>query len=316
MTTYLINRFFHSLVTLLIIFTFAFALIRFAPGGPEMMLCGPGFSAQEAVAVRAKFGLDQPIHIQYLKWLRSLLRGDLGRSYKELRPVTAVIRDRLSNTLILSLSAFILALLISIPLGVSCALKQNKWYDYVTTAFSLIGISLPVFWLGILLILVFAVRLRLLPSAGMATLGQEFSLVDRLAHLVMPVTVIVVWRVAPWTRYVRSSMIEAMREDYIRTARAKGLAESSVNFKHALKNALIPVVTIIGLSLPRVVAGSVVTETVFAWPGMGRLAVNAAYYRDYPVIMGLLVVFSTMVVISNLFIDILYMYLDPRVRLK
>jgi peptide/nickel transport system permease protein len=316
MITYLINRFFHSLITLLIILTFTFALVRFAPGGPEMMLCGPAFTAQEAAAVRAKLGLDQPLHIQYLKWLRGLLRGDLGRSYKELRPVTAVIRDRLSNTLILSLSAFLLALLISIPLGVFCALKQNQWYDYGITAFSLVGISLPVFWLGILLIIVFAVKLHLLPSAGMATLGQEFSLADRLAHLIMPVTVIVVWRVAPWTRYVRSSMIEVMREDYIRTARAKGLAERSVNFKHALKNALIPVVTIIGLSLPRVVAGSIVTETVFAWPGMGRLAVTAAYYRDYPVIMGLLVVFSTIVVISNLFIDILYTYLDPRVRLK
>lgn len=316
MTTYLINRVIHSVITLLIIFTFTFILIKFAPGGPELMLCGPQVSAEAVDALRAKLGLDQPIHIQYLKWLRSLLRGDLGRSHKELRPVTAVIRQRLSNTLVLSLSAFLLALLISIPLGVFCALKQNQWYDYAVTTFSLIGISIPVFWLAILLILVFAVKLRLLPSAGMATLGQEFSLVDRLAHLVMPVTVIVVWRVAPWTRYVRSSMIEVMGEDYIRTARAKGLAERSVNFKHALKNALIPVVTIISLSLPRVVAGSVVTETVFAWPGMGRLAVNAAYYRDYPVIMGLLVVFSTMVVISNLFIDILYTYLDPRIRLK
>lgn len=316
MTTYLINRFIHSVITLFIIITFVFVIIRLAPGGPEVMLGAEDMSAEDAARFRAKLGLDQPMHIQYLKWLKALLRGDLGKSYMEHRSVITVIRERVPNTLRLALSAFFLALLLSIPLGVLCAIKPYRWYDYVITFFSLIGISMPVFWIGILLIIIFAVKLRLLPSAGMATLGAEFSLADRLAHLAMPATVLTVYHLARWTRYTRSSMLEVIGEDYIRTARAKGLAARSVVFKHALKNAFIPVITVIGLSLPGLVGGAAITETVFAWPGVGRLAVTAAYRRDYPVIMGILVMFSAMVIISNLLIDILYMYLDPRVRLK
>lgn len=315
MPAYLIKRFIQSIITLLAIITLTFVIIRLAPGGPEVILGGE-VSAEELLLFRAKLGLDQPVHIQYLKWFGALLRGDLGKSYIEHRPVITVIGERVPNTLLLTLSAFFLSLLLSIPLGVVSAMKPYRWFDYAITSFSLIGISTPVFWAGILLMIIFAVKLGLLPSAGMATIEKEFSIADRLAHLIMPVTVLTSYYVAQWTRYARSSMLEVIGEDYIRTARAKGLAERGVVFKHALKNALIPVVTIIGLSLPGLVGGAAITETVFAWPGMGRLAVTAAFRRDYPVIMGILVIFSAMVVISSMLIDILYMYLDPRVRLE
>ena len=316
MTAYLFSRVGHSLLTLFVILTIAFVIIRVAPGGPEVILGGEELSAEDIARFRTSLGLDQPLHVQYFKWMLALVRGDLGRSYMEHRPVLDVIVQRLPNTILLTTTAFVLGLLISIPLGVFSAVKPRSLLDYGITMFTMVGISMPVFWLGILMIIVFAVELRLLPSAGIGAAGEGFDLADRVTHLVMPATVLAFYHLAEWTRYTRASMLDTIGEDYVRTARAKGLPERGVVFKHALRNALIPVVTVIGLSLPGLVGGAAIVETVFAWPGMGRLAVTAAFRRDYPVIMGLLVIFSALVILSNLIIDLLYPYLDPRVRLK
>ncbi len=313
MGAYIIRRLLQAVVLLFIVSVVTFALIHKAPGGPAL-LADPGLSREEVQRISANLGLNDPLPVQYARWLGHLLRGDLGRSYSNVVPVTALIRSRLPNTITLTLSALAIAVVVALPLGIVSALRRHSWIDHLATLLSVIGVSIPVFWFGIILIIVFAVQLKVLPAGDMYTPGAASSLVDRLKHLILPAIVLSSFNLAELTRYMRSSMIGVLGEDYIRTARAKGLSGRIVVGRHALKNALIPVITILGILVPRAVGGAAITETVFSWPGMGRLAVEGATTRDYPVVMGVTLTVAAIVIASSLVTDLLYAYLDPRIR--
>src|SRR5687768_7549365 len=293
----------------------SFALMKAAPGGPmSIYLENPDVTADDVAAIRVQLGLDDPIPVQYLKWVGSLLRLDWGYSFVTNERVIDRIAQRLPNTLELMLVSFILTLVIAVPVGVLAAVRQYSWFDYVATGAAFFGISMPVFWFGLLMILTFAVTLGWLPTSGNATIGAEFDLVDRLRHLIMPATVLALVSAAGYTRYIRGAMLEVIHQDYIRTARAKGLRERLIIVRHAFKNAALPFVTLIALDLPDLFTGAVVTETIFAWPGMGRLYLESLSRLDYSVLMAILTVSAALVILSNLLADILYAYLDPRIR--
>lgn len=306
---YVVGRLLQAVVLLAVVSVITFALIMAAPGGPAI-LYDPSITADEAERIRALLGLDQPAHIQYLRWLGNVIRGDLGTSYTLGLPVAEVIAHRLPATLLLSGASILFAVALGIPLGMLSAVRRNSWIDNAVTAISFMGMSIPVFWYGLMLMILFSVRWRLLPAGGLET----DTVASTLKHLVLPAVVLGTVHMAEITRYTRASMLSVLHQDYIRTARAKGVKETWVLAKHALKNAILPVVTVIGLLLPKVATGSAITEQVFAWPGMGQLAVRAAYQRDYPVIMGVTLVVSVVVILCNLVVDLLYVYLDPRVR--
>lgn len=313
MGTYLARRLTQSLLVLVLISVATFAIIHLSPGGPEVLLAGDLSPADREYIIR-NLGLDQPLHVQLARWFGAVLRGDFGRSFNQQRPVMDVIRERLPATVLLAATSLILAIALGVPLGVVAARRPNSWVDYSATGISVLGVSVPSFWLGILLILLFSVRWRLLPSAGMATIGAEFSLADLFKHLLMPTVVLSLVYLAQIASYTRASMLDVMQRDYVRTARAKGVRERIVLFHHALRNGLIPVVTVVGLLIPRLVGGAAITETIFSWPGMGRLAVEAAFKRDYPLVMGITVVFALAVIASNLLVDVIYGLVDPRIK--
>jgi peptide/nickel transport system permease protein len=313
MVRYIIRRLLQSIVLLFIVSSITFLLIHSAPAGPSL-LANPDLTREEVETMTTNLGLDEPLPVQYVRWLGNVLRGDLGTSYGTVEPVSTVIMDRLPNTLLLTGVALVISISIAIPLGVLSATRQNTVVDRIIAGFSFLGISVPVFWLGIMLIILFAVRWELLPAGGMYTLGQERSFPDLLKHMVLPLSVLVVANLAALVRYTRSGMINVLNEDYVRTARAKGLANRKVVFGHALRNALIPVITIVAISIPNAVSGAAITETVFSWPGMGRLAVNAANTRDYPVVLGATLTVAVVVILSNLLADLLYAVVDPRIR--
>ncbi|NOK58132.1 MAG: ABC-type dipeptide/oligopeptide/nickel transport system, permease component [Chloroflexi bacterium AL-N10] len=311
MTQYLIRRLLQSALMLTIMSIILFALITSVPGG--LMTAyenNPDITKEDYTRLQAKYGLDTPVHIRYVKWVGNMLRGDWGNSFVSNRPVTQEIGERLPNTLLLMGTALIVTLLIAIPLGILSALKQYSLFDHIATTLAFAGQSLPVFWFGLLLIILFAVVLKgpdgrpLLPGAGMATPGEPFSLIDRIRHLILPVTMLSVVSVAGYMRYMRSSMLEVIGQEYVRTARAKGLRERMVILQHALRNALIPLVTLIALEIPLLFGGAVFTETIFAWPGMGRLYIDSAFKTDYPVLMALLMINSALIIFGNLLADI------------
>jgi len=314
MTGYLLRRFLQAVVLLWIVTVVTFVLIHTAPGGPAV-LQNPDLGRDQVEQFRANLGLTDPLPVQYFRWLRGALRGDFGRSYNTVEPVLGLVATRLPNTLLLTGIAVGLALAIAIPLGVISATHRNSAFDRVIAGISFLGISTPVFWLGIVLMVVFSVQLRVLPAGGMYQVGAAFSVGDRLRHLVMPVFVLLIANLAEVTRYTRSAMIGALGEDYVRTAHAKGLSARAVLFHHALRNALIPVITIIGVYLPRAVSATAITETVFTWPGMGQLAVQSAATRDYPVVLGATLAVAVFAVASSLLTDLAYGYVDPRIRL-
>jgi peptide/nickel transport system permease protein len=254
--------------------------------------------------------------VQYVVWLRRALAGDWGQSFAEHRPVLAVVLERVPATLTLTASALGFSLLLGLLLGAAAASVRRRAVQAAVQALAVVGMSVPTFWSGTLLLLVFAVYLRWLPSGGMATIGGAFSLADRLVHLVGPTLVLGSVYVAQWTRYVQAGLDETLREEYVRAARAKGLAEPALLWKHALPNAAIPLLTVVGLELPRLLAGAMVTEVVFAWPGLGRLLTGGLLARDYPVAMGVLMLLGAGVVLANVLTDLGYAWLDPRVRLR
>lgn len=292
-----------------------FAVIQAAPGGPETMLFQSGrIVDQEAVeAYRTRLGLDQPLPVQYVRWLGAAITGDLGMSFARNRPVKDVILEHLPASLELMGAAFILAAVLALGLGVVSAVRQYSWIDHLGTGLSFAGIAMPVFWFGLILQLVFAVQLGWLPASGRQTTGVD-TLPDHLAHLILPGVVLSLRYVAGWSRYLRSSMLGALRSDFVRTARAKGLSERRVVWVHALRNAMIPVVSVMALDTAGLFSGAIITETVFAWPGIGRLFVLAMTQRDYPVLMGILLLGAVMVILFNLLADLLYGWLDPRIR--
>jgi peptide/nickel transport system permease protein len=312
-TSYLIRRLLQTAVLLVVVSLVVFALVTQAPGGPGILLdrnMGPAEVAQ----MRAILGLDQPLHVQYLRWLGQVLRGNLGVSYQVGVPVREVIAQMLPNTLLLSAAALVLTVVVAIPAGVVSAARPYSAADHTVTFLALFGVSVPTFWYGLMLIVLFSVFLGWLPPGGMQTLGSPPSAWDMARHLVMPAVVLGTANMALVARYTRSSTLDVLRQDYVRTARAKGLPESAVLYRHAFRNALLTVVTVVGLQLPRLVGGAAITETVFAWPGMGSLAVRAAFERDYPMIMGITLVISAVVALSSLLVDLLYGWIDPRIR--
>jgi peptide/nickel transport system permease protein len=298
-----------------------FFILSKAPGGPlTPYLQNPHITAADIARLKHNFGLDRPLYVQYFAWLGNVLRGDLGYSTSNSEPVTQAIFERLPATLLLMGTSIGLSLLVGVAFGIYAAIRPYSVQDYIITTFAFFGQSMPVFWLALMCQLAFAVAgitafgyHFALPSAGISS-SDTFDLGDRLQHLVLPVLVLSFLNIAVWSRFTRSSMLEVIKTDYIRTATAKGLSKSYVVMRHALKNALIPVVTIVAVSAPSLVAGAVVTETIFAWPGMGRLFINALGQFDFALLMGYLVLISFLVVLFNLIADVSYAWLDPRVK--
>jgi len=311
--SYVLRRLGFAALMLVGVSMILFALMRAAPGGPEAVLVGGEFSAEAAAQIRQRLGLDRPLALQYATWASAALRGDLGRSFKTGDPVATLIADRLGPTLQLTGGALLFALVVALPMGVLAAVRRGTAWDTLGSAVALFGVSFPSFWLGIMLILLFSEALPWLPPSGLADYGREGDVLSRLRHAVLPTLTLGLIQMAAVMRFTRSSLLETLRQDYVRTARAKGLADGRVIWHHALRNALIPVVTVVGLSLPTLVGGAVLTETVFAWPGIGRLAVGAVFERDYPVIMGVNLVVAAVVITANLVTDLAYTVIDPRI---
>jgi peptide/nickel transport system permease protein len=308
------QRVVQGLIVLVLVSAITFLLVNLAPGGPSSLMRMDATPEQREALAR-RFGLDQPVPVRYVQWLTGALHGDLGTSLSSNEPVTFRIGQRLPNTLLLAGTALVVSILVGIPMGVVAALRRNSLPDFVVATVSVLGLSVPAFWLGIILILTFSVSLRLLPSSGIASSGDEGDLGDRLQHLVMPALVLSTTVLPYVVRFTRSALLDVLHQDYVRTATAKGLSRAGVVYGHALRNALVPVVSIIGTQVPRLVGGSVVTEAVFGWPGMGRLAVEAASGRDYPLIVGITVIVAAVVVSSSLVVDLAYTWLDPRIRI-
>jgi peptide/nickel transport system permease protein len=319
---YIIRRLLQAIPLVFLVSVSVFALVHLVPGGP-MGVYGknPNLTADDLARLEAQLGLDQPLHVQYLSWLEKVMQGDFGYSYDTRRPALTEIADRLPATLYLVGITFLVVLLIAIPVGVISAVKQYSWVDITVTTLTFAGQALPVFWVGLMLILIFygwarnpATGQPLLPSGGMRTLGGEFSITDHLVHLILPVVTLGLAWVSWYSRYLRASMLDVLHQDYIQAARAKGLPERIVLLRHALKNAAIPLVTIVALDLPFLFNGALYTEMIYSWPGMGRLFFRAAVRRDYPILMAITMFSSILVILSNLIADIVYAYLDPRVR--
>jgi peptide/nickel transport system permease protein len=321
MSRYIVRRLLEAIPLLLLVSLVMFFVLRLVPGGP-LAVYARGQTSPEALAeLRVKLGLDQPLIVQYGRWLGRAVQGDLGNSYQTGRPVTVEVFERLGPTAYLIGSTFLVVLIISVLVGVLSAIRQYSLLDIGTTTLTFIGQALPVFWVGLMLILIFfswiknpATGLPLLPAGGMHTIGADFNLWDWLSHLILPMVTLGLGWVSWYSRYLRASMLDVIHEDYIRTARAKGLSESKVVFKHALKNAAIPLVTIVALDLPALFGGSLFVEIIFSWPGMGRLFFRAVELRDYPILMGTILIIAMMMVFANLLADVVYAYLDPRIR--
>ncbi len=326
MTKYLIRRLVGAVPLVLGISTIIFFLVNLAPGDPTLLLLSPGMSQEVVEQMRVNFGLDQPIHIRYAKWLGAMLTGDFGYSFSHSRPVLAVLMDFFPNTLLLSLSALLVAFAGGVVLGTVQAVRQYSLTDAGLSVVLLFFYSMPSFWLALMLILSMSVFARNVwdlpiwfPASGMMGVDYDFlsagaRFKDRLMHLVLPTLSLALVLMAGIARYMRGSMLEVVRQDFVRTAHAKGLPERVVVFKHALRNAVIPIITLIGLYIPVLFSGTVFIEVVFAWPGMGRILVDAIFARDYPLVMAGTFFFATIVVFANLVADVLYAVIDPRIR--
>ncbi len=317
MTHYILRHILISFFLLIILSMLAYSILVAMPGGPLAAYSeDPDVRPEDIEALKHQLGLDQPVLIQYLKWLGKFIRGDWGFSFSSKLPVLELVISRLMNTVYLMGSSMLVALLIAVPLGIISAVKQYSFFDYLATAVAFFGLSMPTFWLGLLFIILFAVNWPLFPAGGMATIGQPFSIVDRLHHLVLPCLTIAVVTAGIYLRYLRASMLDILHQNFMLVARSKGISEKRVIMTHGLKNAAIPFITIVTLQLPRLFTGAVVTEAIFAWPGMGRLFWDSALARDYPVLMGIIIISAVLVMFSNLSADLLYAVIDPRVRYR
>jgi peptide/nickel transport system permease protein len=316
MRTFLVRRLGAVVPTLLAVSIVVFLLLHAAPGGPmAVYLNSPNADPEDLRRIEERLGLHDPYPVQYAKWLGAMLMGDWGISYKYARPVGGIVGERVLNTIQLVMASLIVAAIVAVPLGIIAATARPS-VQRLIGAMSMLGVSVPTFWLGIVVLLLFSVKLRLLPSGGMATLGADFSLADRLWHLLAPACVLATLEIAGWSRYLRSMLLEALRQEFVRTARAKGLAERRVVLRHAFRNALLPLITLLGLQGGRLVGGAMITETVFAWPGMGRLLVDSLIGRDYPVLMASFMLMAVLVLVGNLLADLTYGLADPRIRLE
>jgi peptide/nickel transport system permease protein len=315
MSAYLLRRLGQSLLLLVLVSMIGFAVVHLAPGGPlAQFTLTPGMTQADLARIAHQMGLDRPLPIQYWEWFRRMLGGDWGRSYRDNQPVLVVIGGHVPATLELMLTSTLTAVLLGTWVGVLGALRRYSLFDYLATVGAMVALSIPTFWFGLVVIYAFSVNLAWLPPGGMFTIGNG-SFVDYLHHLIAPAMVLALVTVAIWSRYMRSSMLEVTSQDYVRTAVAKGLPRRVVIIRHALRNALLPMITLAGLQLPTLLGGALVTETIFTWPGMGRLYLDSIGYRDYPVIMGLLMFTALLVLLGNLAADLLYAVYDPRIRL-
>lgn len=321
MTQYVLRRLAQAIPLLLLISVMVFLLMQLIPGGPlSAYENNPNLTPEDLARLKTEFGLDAPLPERYVKWLASVVQGDWGTSLVTKRPVLAEIGERIPNTFYLALTAFMGSLLISIPIGVISATRQYSKFDNFFTTIAFMGQSLPVFWMGLIVIIIFNVGFRqadgrpFLPGGGMATIGADFDWGDRLRHLILPAAVLIFFNLGTHVRYMRSGMLDVMHQDFVRTARAKGLDEFRVIAKHALRNAVLPLITIIGLELPGLFNGALITETIFSWPGMGRLFFNAIDRADYAVMMGVLMISAALIVLSGLLTDVMYGLLNPRIR--
>ncbi|HEU5210977.1 MAG TPA: ABC transporter permease [Longimicrobiales bacterium] len=325
MGTFILRRVLGAIPLLLGIATLVFFVLNLAPGDPAAAYMNPNMPPEIIEQLRVNLGLDQPVHVRYVKWMMSFFTGDWGYSFAQSRPVAAILLDALPNTLILAAISLVLVFLIGVVVGVFQAVRQNSLTDSSLSVVGLFFYSMPSFWLGLMLMLVFSLKASewgwpfSLPPTGVTSVDYDFmtageQIRDRIAHLVLPVATLTLALAAGVARYTRGQMLEVVRQDYIRTARAKGLPERTVIFKHALRNSMIPVITLLGLNLPYLFSGAVFIEYIFAWPGMGRVIVDAIYQRDYPLVMATSFLFATIVVIGNLVADVLYAVADPRIR--
>ena len=320
MYRWIVRRVLISVPVLLGITMCSFVFVRLAPGDPVRMMINPEYmagGAEDYIArQRAILGLDQPLPVQYVAWLAELGRGNMGYSFFDRRPVGDIIKERLWPTTELMGTALLLALAVGVPLGLLAAIRQYGVLDYASAVLSLATISTPSFFLGLAAIYLFSLKLNLLPTSGMFTAGSPRSIGDDLHHLVLPAAILGLNLAGPFVRYARSSLLEVIRQDYLTTARAKGLTATVVVVRHALPNALIPLITVIGIQVPALFAGAVIVEQIFSWPGMGQLALASITQRDYPVLMGFTMIVAVLVLTCNLFADIAYAVVDPRIRLQ
>jgi len=316
MWRYAARRLVQIIPLVLLVSVLCFALMHAIPGGPAGMLANnPKVSAEDAARVRANFGLDRPLPVQYVKWLgRVVFHGDFGYSYVTGEPVLSMIANRLPATIELMGSAFVIALLVGMSIGILSALRPHSSLDTFFTLATLIVISIPVFWSGLMAIMLFCVQWRLLPSAGMFTVGTTASVVDHLRHLVLPSAVLSLVFIASWSRYLRSALHEVLEKNYIGVARAKGLSKTAVVLRHGVRNAAPPVLTVIALNLPLLFTGAIIVETLFGWPGMGRLFYEGLGRMDYTRLMAIVFITSILITFMNLIVDLIYAFLDPRIR--
>lgn len=303
MIPYILKRLLQSLFVVFCVAVVVFAIVRLT-GDPVSLMVPMDASPEVIGNIRQKFGLDQPLHIQLLRFLRGALTGDLGMSLRHQQPALQLVLQRLPATLELTFAGMLISLVVAMPIGILSALKRGSLFDFFGVSFSLLGQAIPVFWLGLEMIALFSVRWRILPSIGRGG----------IQHLVMPAITVGLYSAATIVRVLRSSMLEVLNEDYLRTARSKGLSEGVIILRHTLRNALIPVVTVMGLQFSALLGGAIVTETVFAWPGVGLLAIQAIYNRDYPVVQAVVIMIATIFVLMNLLVDIVYVAIDPRIR--
>ena len=317
MGRYIMRRLVQSVILLVLVTMIAFALMHLAPGGPlAVYTLNPTIRAEDIARLEKSFGLDRPLYIQYAKWASGMMRGDWGRSFRDSQPVFDIIVSRLWSTLVLAGTALVIAMVLGVFIGTLGAVRQHSVADYLSTIGAMLALSIPTFWFGLMAIYLFSVRLGWLPSGGRQTLGEDFSLADRIEHLILPASVLGFVLVATWSRYTRAAVLEIINQDFIRVARSKGLSEKRVITGHVMRNAMGPLVVLAGIQIPLLFSGALVTESVFTWPGMGRLFVDSLNYRDYPVMMGILFVTAVLVILFNLLADIVGVLVDPRVRLN
>ncbi|MBB4482821.1 ABC transporter permease [Rhizobium etli] len=316
MRSFLLNRFAQSLVLLLIVSVIGFAVLNLIPGGPLAQFGLDASMTQDDLnRLTEQLGLNRPLWIQYLDWAWRLLRGDWGHSFRDGAPVLEVIGRHLMATLLLMGSSTVIAIAIGTWIGVRGATKRYSIFDYLATVGAMVALSIPTFWFGLIGIYVFSLKLGWLPAGNMYTIGDE-SVLNYLHHLILPSIVLALVHVAIWSRYMRTATLDVINQEFIKTARAKGLSERRILMKHVIGNALLPMITLLGMQLPSILTGALVTETVFTWPGMGRLFLDSLGYSDYPVVMGLLMFSAILVVVSNLAADIVVAIIDPRIRLS
>ncbi|WP_312739646.1 ABC transporter permease [Cedecea neteri] len=314
MNNLLFRRLLQLLPMLLFISLVSFLLVKLAPGDPVQAYITPRMSPEDIERIRQSMGLDKPLPVQYLLWLKNLLQGDLGYSLIYHRPVLTMIGERIPATLGLMGASLLLAILLAIPLGLLAGAFKHRWLDHVLNLFAYVGISVPIFWFGILLITVFSVQLNWLPSMGMRTIGAEDSWLDVIRHGILPCIALTFYNLSSYVRYIRSNTISQLSADYVQTQLAYGATRRTILFRHVLKNVLLPVITLFGLSFGELVVGAYVTESVFSWPGMGLLGIQAITSLDYPLIMAIILLSALMLIVGNLLADLLYRVADPRIK--